>query len=174
MDFTAVLKALNEASGFELYRLRAAIDHVLDEPRWQQAVRRRLLPGQPVEYFNARKNALCRGTVVEFGRKHVVIEEAAGGERWRVSYAAINLDGVDVAIRNPPPQGLARHEVAVGDLIGFVDREHRQRSGRVTRLNDRTVTVDCQGQKWRVAYALLHRVVDVAAKEHTVAGLLKP
>ena len=34
MDFAAVLQALNQASGFELYRLRAAIDRVLADPKW--------------------------------------------------------------------------------------------------------------------------------------------
>lgn len=40
------------------------------------------------------------------------------------------------------------------------DREHRQRSGQVVRLNDRTITVICASQKWRVSYTLLHRVVE--------------
>ena len=41
MDFSALLAALNQASGFELYRLRVAIDRVLAgagpfrvEPAW--------------------------------------------------------------------------------------------------------------------------------------------
>jgi len=34
MNFSEVLKSLNAASAFELYRMRAAIDRVLDEPRW--------------------------------------------------------------------------------------------------------------------------------------------
>ena len=38
MDFAAVLQALNQASGFELYRLRAAIDRVLADPKWIRAV----------------------------------------------------------------------------------------------------------------------------------------
>ena len=39
-------------------------------------------------------------------------------------------------------------------------RDQQERSGRVIRLNDKTVTLDCAGQQWRVAYGLLHRVVD--------------
>jgi hypothetical protein len=50
--------------------------------------------------------------------------------------------------------------VAIGDTVGFLDHEHRQRSGKVIRLNDKTVTLHCDGQKWRVAYALLHRVLN--------------
>ena len=82
------------------------------------------------------------------------------GQRWLIPYAAINLDGADVDIRERPRQGLGRNEVAIGDRVGFVGRDHQERSGRVVRLNDKTVTLDCAGQQWRVAYSLLHRVVD--------------
>ena len=56
-----------------------------------------------------------------------------------------------------------RNEVAVGDVVGFLDRDHQQRSGRIVRLNDKTVTLRCGQQQWRVSYALLHRVVDSSA-----------
>ena len=82
------------------------------------------------------------------------------GRRWLISYAAVNLDGTDVQIREQPKQGLGRNEVAVGDMVGFLDREQRQRSGQVVRLNDKTVTLSCDRQQWRVAYGLLHRVVE--------------
>jgi len=76
--------------------------------------------------------------------------------------AAINLDGADVEIRENPRQGLGRNEVCIGDVVGFVDRNHQQRSGRILRLNDKTVTLMCGSQQWRVAYGLLHRVVAVS------------
>jgi hypothetical protein len=37
LNFSDVLKALESASAFELFRLRAAIDRVLDQPGWMQA-----------------------------------------------------------------------------------------------------------------------------------------
>ena len=63
MNFTDVLKALSSASAFELYRMRAAIDRVLDEPRWMLAVQSRLRVGQSVEYFDPQTNALRHGQV---------------------------------------------------------------------------------------------------------------
>ena len=56
-----------------------------------------------------------------------------------------------------------RNEVAIGDVVGFLDRDLQQRSGQILRLNDKTVTLMCGKQQWRVAYALLHRVVDGSA-----------
>lgn len=160
MDFTAVLEALNKASGFELYRLRAAIDRVLADPKWVQAIKQTLRPGQEVVYFDPRSNRQFTGKLIEFRTKGVVVHHRESGEHWLIPYAAINLDGADVHIRNTTQQGLSRHEVTVGDRVGFLDHDQQQRSGRIVRLNDKTVTLDSQGQKWRVAYALLHRVVD--------------
>jgi hypothetical protein len=152
MNFSEVLKALNSASAFELYRMRAAIDRVLDEPRWVLAVQSRLQVGQPVEYFDTQANLLCRGQVLELRRKQAVILDKVDGKRWLIPYVAINLDGADVQIREQPKQGLGRNEVAIGEVVGFVDRDQQQRSGRITRLNDKTVTLLCNNQQWRVAY----------------------
>lgn len=160
MNFSDVLKTLNSASAFELYRMRAAIDRVLDEPRWVQAVQSRLQPGQPIEYFDTQSNALHRGQVVELRRKQAVILDNEDGKRWLIPYVAINLDGADVQIREQPQQGLGRNEVAVGDVVGFLDRNQQQRSGRITRLNDKTVTLLSDQRQWRVSYSLLHRVVE--------------
>jgi len=102
MNFSDVLKALNQASAFELYRMRAAIDRVLDEPRWVQAIHARLQIGLAIEYFDAQANALRHGKVLELRRKQAVILDQDDGRRWLISYAAINLDGTDVQIREQP------------------------------------------------------------------------
>lgn len=168
MNFSDVLKALSQASAFELYRMRAAIDRVLDEPRWLLAIQARLQIGQPVEYFDSQANTLRRGQVLELRRKLAVILDKDDGRRWLIPYVAINLDGADVEIREQKQQGLGRNEVAVGDVVGFVDRNQQQRSGRIIRLNDKTVTLHCGQQQWRVAYCFLHRVVDSDAIEQNV------
>ena len=160
MNFTETIATLNNASAFELYRLRAAIDRVLDQPGWMDAVRSRLRIGQAIQYFEPSANRSLQGQVLELRRKQAVVLDLATQKRWLISYAAINLDGADVEIRENPRQGLGRNEVGIGDVVGFVDRNHQQRSGRILRLNDKTVTLMCGPQQWRVAYGLLHRVVD--------------
>ncbi|HCI53328.1 MAG TPA: hypothetical protein DE312_08460 [Gallionella sp.] len=171
MNFSDVLKALNQASAFELYRMRAAIDRLLDEPRWVQAIHARLQIGLAIEYFDSQANTLRRGKVLELRRKQAVILDQNDGRRWLIAYAAINLDGTDVQIREQPRQGLGRNEVAIGDAVGFVDRNQQQRSGRIIRLNDKTVTLLCGQQQWRVAYAYLHRVMDTDTIEQNVLEL---
>jgi hypothetical protein len=161
MNFSDTVKTLNSASAFELYRLRAAIDRVLGEPRWLQAIQSRLKVGQEVQFFDERANKLKRGQVLEMRRKELVVLDLDDIARWILPYAAINIDGIDVDIREQKPQGLGRNEVARGDVLGFLDREQQQRIGTVIRLNDKTVTLQCDKVQWRVGYGLLHRVVDV-------------
>ena len=99
MNYSEVVKSLRNASAFDLYRMRAAIDRVLDEPRWMQSVQVRLKVGQDVEYFDPQANALRRGKVLEMRRKQAVVLDMNDSRRWLISYAAINLDGSDVQIR---------------------------------------------------------------------------
>jgi hypothetical protein len=171
MNFSNVIQTLNQASAFELYRMRAAIDRVLDEPRWLQAVQARLKVGQVVQYFDSQANALKRGQVLEMRRKQAVLLDLDDARQWIISYAAINLDGADVQIRENKPQGLGRNEVAIGEVLGFMDRDQQQRTGRVIRLNDKTVTLQCDKGQWRVAYQFLHRVLDADGQLQNVIEL---
>lgn len=160
MNFDSILDTLKQASGFELYRLRAMLDRVLDDPKWIIAVQKQLLIGQQINYYEDSSNTELTGQVLEFRRKHVVVRDPATNKRWLIAYTAINLGGADVKIREADRAGLSRHEVAVGDVVGFIDGEHRQRHGKIIRLNDKTVTLECNGQKWRVSYSYLHWVLD--------------
>jgi hypothetical protein len=163
MNYTDTLSSLSQASAFDLFRLRAAIDRVLDQPGWMTAVQTRLRVGQAVEYFDPQANRSFKGQLLEMRRKQAVVLDLETQKRWLISYAAINLDGADVEIREQPKQGLGRNAVAIGDVVGFVDRDQRQRSGKILRLNDKTVTLMVGNQQWRVGYSLLHRVVESSA-----------
>jgi len=154
MDFAAVLQALNQASGFELYRLRAAIDRVLADPKWIRAVQSQLRIGQEINFFDARANKLLTAEVLDFRKKEVLVRQLDTDERWLIAYTCINLDGADVRIREQTPHGLSPQSVAVGDTVGFLDRDQQQRSGKIIRLNEKTVTLLSNGQKWRVGYGL--------------------
>ncbi|MBP6709385.1 MAG: hypothetical protein KA223_09520 [Candidatus Accumulibacter sp.] len=171
MNFSDVVKALSPASAFELYRTRAAIDRVLDQPQWVDAIRARLRVGQFVEYFDCQASAACRSQILELRRKHVLLLELATQKRWLVPFAAINVDGADVQIREQARRGLGRNEVAVGDTVGFLDRDQQQHSGRIIRLNDKTVTLLVGRRQWRVGYGLLHRVVESQAIDGEVLGV---
>lgn len=160
LNFSDVLKALNEASPFELFRLRAAIGVVLDDPARLAAIQAQLRVGQLVDYFDARANAQRRGSILDLRRKTALIRDHGDGRRWLIDYPSINLAGAAVDIRQPASRGLHRHEVAVGEIVGYLDRQGQERSGKVVRLNDKTVSLVVGHEQWRVAYSLLHRVME--------------
>ena len=75
MNFSETIANLNKASAFELYRLRAAIDRVLDQPDWMIAVRSRLRVGQVIQYFDPVANRSEQGQLLELRRKQAVVLE---------------------------------------------------------------------------------------------------
>lgn len=164
MNYDEILSALQHASGFDLYRLRAMLDRVLADPKWTLAVRRQLHQGQELVYYDPVANQQHSATLIECRRKDVVVCDHATRQQWVIPYAAINLEGADIRIRESGAAGLSRHEISVGDTVGFLDKEQRQRQGQVIRLNDQTVTLLCDGQNWRVSYALLHRMLEARKK----------
>ncbi len=168
MNFSDVITSLNQASAFDLYRMRAAIDRVLADPKWLQAIQARLQVGQEVSYFSVQANTLKRAKVLEFRRKQVILRNLDDAQSWIIDYAAINIDGADVQIREHKSQGLGRNEIAIGETLGFLDREQQHKTGTVIRLNDKTVSLQCGNSRWRVHYSHLHRVLDSDGQAHDV------
>lgn len=95
MDYTEVLQALQQASLFDLYRLRSAIDTLLDETQRLLLVKRRLQPGKELTYFHARDNRLIKAVVEEVPRTCAHVRDKEGGKRWSIPFYALNVAGVD-------------------------------------------------------------------------------
>lgn|GEM_PF-6081858 len=95
--------------------------------------------------------------------------QLTGEQYWVVPYNAINLDGVNIKIRESARLGRSRHELGVGETVGFLDHEQQQRQGQFLRLNYKTVTLVSDGQKWRVSYNYLHHVFDSGELQHRLS-----
>lgn len=161
MDLHELMSALaSEASDLDLLRLRTAIDQLLMQPQRLLAVRSRLHVGQEVDFWNLRENRLRRGRIVQFKPEQLLVQTESPAQYWWVSYAAIQPDA-NQAPPPEPPARLRRSDFNVGDTVSFEGRDLIQRLGTVVRLNPKTATVSCDGQQWRVPFALLHRVVDI-------------
>ena len=68
---------------------------------------------------------------------------------------------VELARPSPPPEVAGRADFRVGNRVTFIDKNLQHRVGLVVRVNQHTATLDCDGQKWRVAFELLRHLVDV-------------
>ncbi len=160
MDYSSLIKELDKATSFDLYRLSSAIDRMLEDPERKAYIKQFLRIGQEVEYFDSSANHAVNGTVVKFLPTKVVVENHHDKKCWRLPFYMINIHQIDTKINEGTKQGLGRNEVAVGDLVGFLDRDNRERYGTVIRLNPKTVTLACDGGQWRVAYSFLFKVLN--------------
>ena len=97
----------------------------------------------------------------------------ATGFRGKVTlpYAAIvttpasgSDHGADASVQakpTPPPEIASRADFRVGNRVSFTDRNLEHRVGLIVRINQRTATLDCDGQTWRVGFGLLRPLVDI-------------
>lgn len=160
MNYSDIVKELEKASGFDLFRLKAAIDRMLDDPKLILQLKSILRVGQEVEYFLPDENRTVKATIQKFKRTQVSVRNIVDGESWSIPYYFINIHNVDTSIVGEVGNvGLGRNEVKVSDLVGFMDKGNNEKYGVVVRLNQKTVSLDCGDEKWRVSYSCLFKVV---------------
>jgi hypothetical protein len=160
MDLPDLMSSLQQATDLDLLRLSTAIDHLLHSPTRILAVRQRLHVGQEVHFWNLRDNRMQQGRITKFKSDQLLILTANPSQYWWVPYAAIQLDPSQASLPQPP-KPLGRSDFALGDTVSFEGRDLIQRLGSIVRLNPKTATVSCDGQEWRVSFALLRHVVDI-------------
>jgi hypothetical protein len=158
-----LLDSLTHASSFDLFQLMMAIQRILDDPARMIKVRQRLHVGMQVQYFNHHIIGPCR--VIELRKDKVAVQDVNTHKHWLVPYAAILIDdsvqSVSPAAQPVPPVQVDRNSFQVGDTVGFTDKYLNQRVGKVVRRNEKTVTVYCDGDSWRVPWRILTKIIDV-------------
>lgn len=160
MNYSDIIKILDNASAFDLYRLHSMLDKMIDDPRRIVAVKAALRQGQKVQCFEPKGNSVFEGTVEQIKQTRAVVRRTDDGRRWDIPLCAINTHVSDISITPRQTQGLTKAEIQVGDTVGFLDKSGLERSGRAVRLNQKTVTVESAEGSWRVGYSLLHKIID--------------
>ena len=169
-----LIEDLPMATSAELYQLSWVIEQLLADPRRIVQVRAQLHTGQQVQYLNWADGKLRRARVVGMHGDHVALHDEAYSKPFKVHYAAILTDptatptesaptpaDVELTRPVPPPEVAARADFRVGNRVTFIDKNLQHRVGLIVRVNQHTATLDCDGQKWRVAFELLRPLVNV-------------
>lgn len=98
------------------------------------------------------------------------MHEDGTSSQWKLSYAAIDTgeDGeqveseVPTSSSQPPPHKPGGDDFRRGDKVSFTDKYLQQQVGTITRINQRTASVECEaGAGWRVPFAMLSHVMDI-------------
>ncbi|MEM7538167.1 MAG: hypothetical protein AAF639_38720 [Chloroflexota bacterium] len=161
MNYSQLTNALNQASAFDLFRLRAAITRMLDDPQRIAEAKKHLRIGDVIEYFDNDENRPIKARLTKLQRVKATVENLHDGKTWIIPIYMINIHAVDTEIVEERSRGLGRNEVAIGDKIGFIgSRDRVERHGVVIRLNQKTVTLDCGDVQWRVPYSMLFKIVE--------------
>ncbi len=162
MEFGDLLRDLEKASAFELFRLNVAIDRALEDPQRLLAVKTALHLGMETTYFDtpAWREFPCR--IEQIKRTSVVVLDLERDKRFKLPYYMLNLNQVDTVIReNQHRKGMSRQELGVGDQVGFVhSNTGEQITGTVLRLNPKTVSIKTAEGRWRVGYGVLFPLID--------------
>ncbi len=157
-----IITHLEKATPFQLWRLKALIDKLLDDPKKLQEVRQKLYIGQNITYFESEENREISATILKILRTHVLAKNILDGERWKLPLYMLNIDGLptDVAGKR---QKVNRLTLKVGEKVGFINHKQDNKffCGVVTKLNAKTATVEIlTGGIWRVSYEVLFYVLD--------------
>ena len=126
------------------------------------------LVGKAVQFMDGRTGQMRSGKVVQIKGNQVTIHEDATRAHWKVHYAGVEpgvaTEQVEPAaptvhqapVHKPGPQDFRR-----GDKVSFTDKYLQPQIGTITRINQRTATVDCEsGAGWRVPFGMLRHVTD--------------
>jgi hypothetical protein len=160
-DYVELIQRCSELSAFQLFRLGISIDQLLADPKRIEQVRKLVRVGDEIDYFDPTKNRCVRAVVRQCKRTRVNVTDIEDGKRWSISYVSINVGGEDVSHAPADGPGLARSETAVGDIVGFLDKDNCECVGTIVKLNQKTVGIECEdGTKWRVSYQFLFRILD--------------
>ena len=161
MDYSRIIEELKQASLFDLYRLRVAISHQLENPQRIQEIKCQLKPGQTITYFDGAENKLIEAKVVKLKRTRLLVENKHDKQRWDIPFYLVNLDSVDTDITLSSTMGLDKSQLKVGDRVGFRDGQNNDVYGEVIRLNRKTATILTDDHtNWRVGYGLLYLVIE--------------
>ncbi len=172
MDYSKILENLKQASLFDLYRLRVAINHQLENPQRIKEIKRCLKPEQTISYFDNVENRLIEAKVKKLKRKRLLVENTHDKQLWTIPFYWVNLDDVNTDIAFSAKMGLEKSQLKVGDTVRFQDKQNNDVYGEIIRLNQKTATIEtAPNMKWRVAYEWLSLVIDgVQGYQNVIEG----
>ncbi|HIJ22477.1 MAG: hypothetical protein HON68_12270 [Gammaproteobacteria bacterium] len=160
MDYNLLNEAIQDASPFDLFRLRILIDHLLDDPQTILRVRNQLRPGMVTSFFDPDKNCMVDVTITVVKRTHVLATELESGKRWNLPIYMLNLEQVVTEVAPTTTGVLDRNSLSVGDPVGFRGRDGTLIYGEVVKLNPKRAKIRTPDVIWNVYYRSLFPVID--------------
>jgi len=164
MDYSNIIKELDEASLFDIYRLSCALNQELSNDKRVNEVKSKLVVGQEISWFNVQSNKEEKAKVLKCNKSRVLVHNFSDNQKWNVFYSAINTQAVAVDITINQKIGLRKIELSLGEVVAFLDRYNKTLYGQVVKLNPKTARIDVGADTWDVSYNLLRKTNDIEAE----------
>lgn len=160
MNIQPVFQELQTASDFELFRLKAAIEKLLEDPERINALRKKMTVGMQLDYFNEEENRSIPCELLEIKRTRATVREIETGKRWTLPFYYLNFDHVETKLVANNKRGMSKAELHIGCTVGFVNNQNNQDYiGQVVKLNPKRAVLLVGNEKWQVPYQLLFSVI---------------
>ena len=164
MNIQTVFQELQSASDFELFRLRVAIDKLLEDPERSNALRKKLVIGMQLEYFNDAENRAIACELINIKRSRATVRDISTGQYGTMPFYFLNLDHIATELVANNKRGLSKAELSIGSTVGFISSQDNQEYiGKVGKLNPkRAVVLVNKGEsevQWTVPYSILFAVI---------------
>ncbi|MET0962362.1 MAG: hypothetical protein ABWY05_06020 [Noviherbaspirillum sp.] len=159
-----ILDTLRNAPSLDLYELSLTVQRLLSDPVRILEIQKNLHVGAQVEFFHHPINALAAGKVLKLRPTEALVQLDGTNHAWWLPYPAIVADPAQrppAAASSPAAPVADTIEFQVGDVVGFTDKYLREHVGTVVRLNQKTVSINCDGGSWRVSRHFLRKVIDI-------------
>ena len=162
MDYSQILKDLDKATSFDLYRLVSALEEEMESTERIKKVRSGLRVGQTITWFNKDTHRLVESKVLKLNKTRCLVRNFEDGIKWNITYASINTEDKAVEININQKYGVKKRELKVGDTITYLSRDNLQVFGTVVKLNPKTAGIETtDGENWRVPYGLIKKIVEI-------------
>lgn len=165
MQDEALIESLNRATSL----LAALIEGLVTDPRRIVAIRKDLHLGQVVRFYDARRDTMRLGRVVEMRDAQLTLHGTELHAQWKMPYAAIEPPSPDGTKPEPAPTASpsapkpTRAHFQRSQRVSFTDRHLQVHVGIITRCNPKTASVDTADGSpgWSVPYGALRHVLDI-------------
>ena len=159
-EIEKALDICQSLSSYQLVRLESKITSMLADSDRIDRIKSQFSPGDELEYFSPEENRDVKAVLLKHNRTLALVCRADDGMRWKIPYTWIKADETEFQSGSFGAV-LTRDDISVDMLVGFKDRQNQDRFGQVVRLNQKTVSINCDdGSNWRVAYCFLFRIIE--------------
>lgn len=160
MNIQHIFQELQSASDFELFRLKAAINKLLEDPDRVNSLRKKMTVGMQLDFFCEERNRSIACLLLEIKRTRASVQEIETGQTWTLPFHYLNLDHISTELTTNKKCGMSKAELHIGCTVGFIDsRDNQEHVGQVSKLNPKRVVILIGDTKWNVPYQILFPII---------------